>query len=168
MDRHKTAQFRAHMHQHHQTKGNTMATFEFEIIDYSVIDGVRREKKKSAYVFNYPTDIGRFAEFVAAAKAQKGKKNKNDEWVFVGFPKLRNKLEAEKIRDDVYELNKVAEGKPTLRSRIRDYTEDGKTYWLLSVRYLTDSEQETRDKGRNKETNVSKSDLQAALDKINK
>lgn len=145
-----------------------MATFEFEIIDYSVIDGVRREKKKSAYVFNYPTDIGRFAEFVAAAKAQKGKKNKNDEWVFVGFPKLRNKLEAEKIRDDVYELNKVAEGKPTLRSRIRDYTEDGKTYWLLSVRYLTDSEQETRDKGRNKETNVSKSDLQAALDKINK
>lgn len=143
-----------------------MATFEFEVIDYSVIDGVRKEKKAPKYVFNFPTEIENFAAFISAAKAQKGKKKSDGEWVFVGMPKLRNKLEAEKIRDDVYHMVELKEGKATLRSRIRDYTEDGKTYWLLSVRYLSDTEQAKRDAGRKKESNVSASDLQAALDKI--
>lgn len=169
MNRQKTAQFRAHMHQHHQTKGNTMATFKFEIVDTSVLDGVRKEVKPS-YVWKFPTELDMFADLINAAKAQKGKKNLRDEWVFIGVPKLRNKLEAESIRSDVYELNHMKEGKHTLRSRVKEYTQDGETFWMLSIRYLSDAEQHERDTRKaKKEANkdaVSASDLAKVLAKI--
>ncbi len=58
---------------------------------------------------------------------------------------LTSREECEKIRDDVGELSRLADGRTTTRSKITSYTVQGKELWLFGIRALTDAELARKD-----------------------
>lgn len=114
-----------------------MATFEFEIVDTSVLDGVTMPKRPVR--LNYPANKIAYNSVLQAAAENKGLMAK-----FVTLKGLTED-EASEYRADVYALDMEANGKNTLRSRIRPYkSEDGTTKFMLMIRALTDDEMDKK------------------------
>ena len=123
-----------------------MARFKFEVAVPSVLVGVMAEAKTpKAYVFNFPEDLEDFAAMLNAAEKNKGNKDRHGEWEFVTILDLPSQEECLKMRNDLGELNKLAKGRTTTRSRIKSYTVNGKELWFFGIRALTDTELEKKD-----------------------
>lgn len=152
-----------------------MATFKYEVGVPAVIAGVTaKAKAPKGYVFNYPDleSLNMFADMIRAAKAKKGDKTRHGEWEFVTVTDLESKEAALNMRDDVYEINRLADGRNTLRSKIQSYMVNGEELWFFAIRALTDSELAKKDaraewKAVNKDA-VSQSDLLKIVNGINK
>lgn len=118
-----------------------MATFEFQVGVPTVLTGVLKEAKgPKSYVFKYPTKIETFADMINAAHANKGKKDRHGDWEFVMLTDLKSQDDGLNMREDVYELDRRAHGKNTLRSKVSDYTVNGEKLWFFGIRALTDAE----------------------------
>lgn len=152
-----------------------MASFKYEVGVPSVIAGVTaKAKAPKGYVFNHPDleSLNMFASMIKDAKAKKGAKNRHGEWEFVVVTDLESKEAALAMRDDVYEINRLADGRNTLRSKIQSYMVNGEPLWFFAIRALTDSELAKKDaraewKAENKDA-VSQTDLLKIVNGINK
>lgn len=152
-----------------------MATFKYEVGVPSVLTGVlAKAKAPKGYVFNHPDleSLNMFANMIRDAKAKKGAKNRHGEWEFVMVMDLESKDAALAMRDDVYEINRLADGRNTLRSKIQGYMVNGEELWFFAIRSLTDSELAKKDarkefKEENKDA-ISQADLLKIVNGINK
>lgn len=150
-----------------------MAGFKFQVAVPSVLTGVMAEAKApKSYVWNFPTELTNFADMIKAAKKAKGNKDRHGEWEFTMITDLSSRDEALKIRDDVYELNRMADGRNTLRSKIKNYMVNGEELWYFAIRALTDTELAKKDeRAQYKEDNkdaVSQADILKIVNSINK